>query len=312
MGRSQSSVEEMLASEVKVALPRANAAALDRVVTKLREIQRTSGLDRTVAVGALIFHEFFEDDPEQWRDRRRNKNHSIRRLAEREDCPLCKSALNEAVGVYVALAAMPHVRTSGHITASHIAAALAIPPEDRQEVIDMAERNKWSVRELKQRVVELRRLGGERRGRPNASEVSRNLVALRVAVRHLAGAVDRICSNSFGASIGDVNNCNENDLEGTTSSEVTTCEISTCETTTHGISTHRYHAEVKCLRHEIGRCLSLLNTWFEEPGTLDRVTSDIFVSRHLDTTLAAHIDCDERLEARDVDAGTRVLPSRVP
>ena len=71
--------------------------ALERVVLKLREIERRSGIERTLAVGELILGQFFGGDASLWRDRRRNKSNSIRRLADRQGCPFSKSALNEVL-----------------------------------------------------------------------------------------------------------------------------------------------------------------------------------------------------------------------
>jgi len=166
--------------------------ALDRVVQELQEIQRGTGLERTLAVGKVVLSGFFGDNPQLWRDRRRNKNNSIRRLAERPDCPFCKSALNEAVGVYVAVVALPCVRTSGHITASHIAAPLVLSDQERSDVLERAERERWSVREIKQQVVALRRTNGERRGRPTASDQERVLTSLKSVSSSLGPAVAQV------------------------------------------------------------------------------------------------------------------------
>ena len=153
----------------QIALRLSSDRALDKIVQELQEIQRGSGLERTLAVGKVVLSGFFAGDPQLWRDRRRNKNNSIRRLAGRSDCPFCKSALNEAVGVYVAVVGLPCVRTFGHISASHIAATLVLTEEEeRSDVLQRAERERWSVREIKQQVVALRRTNGERRGRPTA------------------------------------------------------------------------------------------------------------------------------------------------
>ena len=162
---------------------------LDKVVAELREIERRTGIERTLAIGELILNQFFGGDPAAWRDRRRNKNNSIRRLAEREDCPFCKSALNEAVGVYVAVVGLPSVRTSGHICASHIASVLSLPMPERQRMLERAEQERWSVRELRQKVILHRRAEGERRGRPPIAPEARCLSALRQTVKHVDDAI---------------------------------------------------------------------------------------------------------------------------
>ena len=162
---------------------------LDDVVAELREIDRRTGVDRVLAMGELILNRFFGGNPLAWRDRRKNKNNSIRRLANRDDCPFCRSALNEAVGVYVAVLEIPSVRTFGHIYASHVACVLALPPAQREEVLKHAEDQGWSVRELREEVVRIRRERGERRGRPTAGADRHALSALHGAIRQLRNAI---------------------------------------------------------------------------------------------------------------------------
>ncbi|MET0790878.1 MAG: hypothetical protein ABW061_05110 [Polyangiaceae bacterium] len=167
-------------------------ALVEQVVAELRELERRTGIDRTLAIGELILGRFFGADPAAWRERRRNKNNSIRRLASRTDCPLSKSALHEAVGVYVAVLDMPSVRTSGHISASHVATVLRLPASARVRLLASAECERWSVRDLRQNVVALRRSEGERRGRPARDAQMRSLAALRSCLRHAAEVVVRL------------------------------------------------------------------------------------------------------------------------
>jgi hypothetical protein len=161
-------------------------SVLDRVVSELREIERRSGIERTLAIGELILAQFFAGDPAAWRDRRRNKNNSIRRIADRKDCPFCKSALNEAVAIYVAVLELPRVRTFGHIGASHVASVLTLEGDQRLDMLERAEREQLSVRELRKEVVSVRRCGGERRGRPPLDAASRALSELESDLRRLA------------------------------------------------------------------------------------------------------------------------------
>lgn len=169
-----------------------NVELLDGVVSELREIERRSGIDRTLAIGELIITRFFAGNPAAWRDRRRNKNNSVRRLADRQDCPFCKSALNEAVAVYVASLGLPCVRTFGHIGASHVAAVLRLPEAQREDVLRSAEDGHLSVRELRKQVVSMRRAEGERRGRPVKDDFTRALSLLRSGIAQVRDGVGRI------------------------------------------------------------------------------------------------------------------------
>lgn len=169
-----------------------NAELLNGMIQELREIERRSGIDRTLAIGELIIVRFFAGNAAAWHDRRRNKNNSIRRLAARQDCPFCKSALNEAVAVYVASLRMPCVRTFGHIGASHVSTVLRLPEPQREEVLMHAERAKLSVRELRKHVVALRRAEGERRGRPALGRSASGVALLACGLAKVRAGIDQL------------------------------------------------------------------------------------------------------------------------
>jgi hypothetical protein len=69
---------------------------------------------------------------------------------------------------------------------------LSLPSAKRQAVLESAEREQWSVRQLRQKVLLARRPEGERRGRTDASTEGRSLPALRGAVRALHDSVEEI------------------------------------------------------------------------------------------------------------------------
>jgi hypothetical protein len=169
-----------------------DAARIDSIVAALREIERRNGIDRTLAVGKLILTQFFAGDAALWRDRRRNKNNSIRRLAARKDCPFCKSALNEAVAVSVAVRELPCIRTFGHIGASHVACVLSLPLEQQRDMLEMADQDRLSVRELRRRVVSARRASGERRGRRATDAAMHVLKSAETEARRLAESINRL------------------------------------------------------------------------------------------------------------------------
>jgi hypothetical protein len=175
-----------------------DAPLLERVVGKLREIERRNGIERTLAVGKLILEEFFAGDASLWRDRRRGKNNSVRRLAERPDCPFSRSSLNEALAVYVASLHLPCVRTFGHIGTGHVASVLTLPLSEQEAMLEGAEREHLSVRELRERVVSARRTAGERRGRPALQALERAISAIESDVRRLTAAIRRL--GSLGAA----------------------------------------------------------------------------------------------------------------
>lgn len=164
----------------------ATANAFGPLLEELQQINRQRGLERTLAVGELILREFFGGDPRAWREQSRKKANSIRRLALRQDCPFRKSTLNEAVGVYVAVLEQPSLRAASHVTASHIASVLRLPAAERERLLEEAERERWSVRQLRARVRARGRAGT---GEPRLTWLDAGMRAVLLLQRSLEDAV---------------------------------------------------------------------------------------------------------------------------
>jgi len=144
-------------------------AELDLAVRELTVLAHASQWDRVLAIGKLILSRFFGKDEAAWHARRRNKDQSIRRLARHPDCPFEKSALTEAVGVYVLVGRFPELRERIHLTPTHVGRALSLKPTEAVALLKIADQRRWSVRELAFEAKQLRRAMGERRGRPLSS-----------------------------------------------------------------------------------------------------------------------------------------------
>gem|GEM_PF-5681594 len=168
------------------ALSRApDRAALDATVVQLRELERRNGLERMVAIGRLVLDQFFGGSAAAWRERRNNKNNSVRRLAQHPDCPLSHSSLNQALGVYVAVRALPSVQTFKHVHACHVIAVLHLNEAAQLLWLEKGEEEQWSVRQLKAAVLESRRSDGERRGRPKTTAGRARVARVRRVVEAL-------------------------------------------------------------------------------------------------------------------------------
>lgn len=168
---------------------------LARIAKQLREVSSASSWSRTLAIGELVLKHFFRGKVDEWQTRRRQKDASIRRLAQRPDCPLGKSALSEAVAIHVARTELPAF--VDELTPSHVGLALRLPAVQRVEVLKKAHAASWSVRAMRGEVLALKRRAGERRGRPRfsaariaVSRAVRSAEALRSVVDLLDGARD--------------------------------------------------------------------------------------------------------------------------
>ncbi len=142
---------------------------LAEVAAELRLIEHRAGWARTLAIGELILKHFFNSNIREWRTHRHDKEASIRRLAQRGDCPLGRSALRDAVAVYVACKDLPAGAFPDQLSPSHMAAALRVGSSQRAELLQRAIACRWTVHELRVQVSVQRKKGGERRGRPRAS-----------------------------------------------------------------------------------------------------------------------------------------------
>lgn len=159
-------IDEALAGSSGFAEPQ----MLDQVIANLRVIQGGSGLQKALTIGELILEQFYGGDPREWRNRRRNKDNSLRRLAAHSDCPFAKSTLNEAVAVYVASLTLPCVRTFGHIGTAHVTAVLKLPPDEREGMLARAARERMGIRELRLLVLNARHSAQDRHAGPGTHE----------------------------------------------------------------------------------------------------------------------------------------------
>jgi hypothetical protein len=149
----------------------------------LREIDRQTGWTRTEAVGKLILGRFFDGDPSTWKERKGTGDQSLRRLASRPECPLKKSALAEAVGVYVIMLEEPAVRGARNLSPSHVARVLNLETAARRKLLKEAEATGQSVRALADQVRTLRERCGSARRRPMVE---------KQLVRHLITALEHV------------------------------------------------------------------------------------------------------------------------
>ena len=161
---------------------------LERIAAELREIAHGSSWSRTLATGELVLQHFFGGKVEEWRTHRRQKESSSRRLAQRPDCPLGKSALSEAVAIYVARKDLP--KCVDELTPSHVAIALRLPAAQGVAILEKAAAGAWSVREMRTEALLLKRRAGERRGRPRFSQARAALSQLKASITALETSIE--------------------------------------------------------------------------------------------------------------------------
>lgn len=169
-----------------------SVSELDDIAECLRGFRGRPRLESVLAIGQLLFDRFFEGSTVVWRDHSPHKANSLRRLAQRPSCPMSKSALHQAVAVYIASRSLAIVQTSGHIELSHIVAVLSIEENERALLLRLAAERCWSVRRLKREMIRLAPRASSPRGRPRHGAVRRVSDRLRDCLRALAEAADSL------------------------------------------------------------------------------------------------------------------------
>ena len=175
-----------------VALADPTDGQLQRIAAELRGIAYGSSWSRTLATGKLVLEHFFGGSVDAWHTHRRQKQASIRRLAQRADCPLGRSALSEAIAIYVARKDLPS--SVDELTPSHVAIALRFSSSQRLELIEKAVAETWSVRDMRNEALLLKRRTGERRGRPRFSQARAALSHVKTSLDTLDSAVELLRS----------------------------------------------------------------------------------------------------------------------
>ena len=126
---------------------------LAEVVAALQEFDRHAAWSRTCAIGALILDKFYSGDPGRWRVKSRAKHHSLRRLASQPHCPLKKSALADAINVFLFAKQHPEVRELENIAPGHVSRVLRLESHSATEWLQTASRERLSVKALASRLA---------------------------------------------------------------------------------------------------------------------------------------------------------------
>lgn len=123
-------------------------SALAQVAEQLRCIERGAGWSRTLAIGGLMVTALFNGELKQWQNGAKAGRRSLRELAARPDCPLRKSALNQALAVYAFCRENPQIQGLERIAPGHVAAVLKCGPTERLQLLQRAQDESLGVKAL--------------------------------------------------------------------------------------------------------------------------------------------------------------------
>lgn len=158
---------------------------LDQLVEELKGIDRCSAWERVRSAGHLVLERLVCGDEAEWRSRKGRRTLSLRRLVQRPGCPFKKSALASAVNVHLFVTHHAWVLELGALGPTHVMQVLLVPEAEATGLLQNAAKYGWSVRELASRARAIRKLAGEKRGRPLTTPACKAATAARRAVNAL-------------------------------------------------------------------------------------------------------------------------------
>jgi hypothetical protein len=124
---------------------------LDEVARRVNEVCRSATFDLAFTIGQLIIHELYGGSICEWR-RHGTARPSYRALAARKDLLLSPSALCRSVGVYVLAERLGGRQRWKHLCVSHLKEVLPLPECEQDRILEVAEREAWTVSELRERL----------------------------------------------------------------------------------------------------------------------------------------------------------------
>jgi hypothetical protein len=172
---------------------------LERVAEEIRGIERKTELAKTLAVGRVIAERLFEGSLDAWRERKKFRNNAVERLVRTGNCPLSRTAIVNALGVYAVASTVPRVLSLQNIESAHISAVLALAPVEQERWLTEADARRWTVQQLRDAVRDERRRAGERRGRPRSTAERRALSATRSSLELIEASIGALTSAQLAA-----------------------------------------------------------------------------------------------------------------
>ena len=147
------------------------------VVQNIRRVIRLNKLEAFLDIGQEVVEQFY-GGLEGYRSLGTRRT-SLRKLASHPDLPMSKSQLYNAVSIYELSGRAEILFQSEHsLSVSHCVEVLPAPPDRQPDLLVQADRERWSVRRLRQEVDRYRDRAGVG-GRPSLLPVVKVASALR-------------------------------------------------------------------------------------------------------------------------------------
>lgn len=159
----------------------------------LKALHRRRGLAATAEVGRLALEHCTAP---------RSQALELERLASNANCPFSRSALKKAVRVHLACRETPAVLAFAHVGPSHLLATLSLSTSQRSALLQTAETQRLSVRQLRAEVEQLKTESSPdrqlSRDSQNPPKVAGAIRSLKQARRQIESALSDLVDQGVG------------------------------------------------------------------------------------------------------------------
>jgi len=163
-----------MSDESSVEQPELNASTphIRELAAEIRKLAKTTGFDRRLVIGELVWKRFFADRVSEGELTTRGPQLTLRRLCKALQGTISKSDLHRCINTLLVCQALPFVPASGHLTVGHVDAVAGLPRPLQASLLQSAEANEWSCRQLRQARRNVAREAITSARRPSAARAS--------------------------------------------------------------------------------------------------------------------------------------------
>jgi hypothetical protein len=162
--------------------------AVRRTVLRLNALCKTTTLAFALAVGEIVVKNLYGGDVSLLHSRERKKHAALRHVAAEPSLAMSASALYRSIAIFEVCERIG-ARKWNHISTTHLRLVLSLPPEQQELLLRQTEANRWSARELEERVGAFAKSlpAHDRGGRKRRSPLRVMVEGLREETEHVQG-----------------------------------------------------------------------------------------------------------------------------
>jgi len=156
----------------------ANVDPVDVAVERIRDVHRRATVAAAVSIGEVVFVEIFRADINALHSHG-EKDESFRRLANHPRLPFSAVTLWRFTSIFVLAQRFPGLLNAKHVGVAHLRAIIGLNSEQQEQLIRLAEVERWTKETMEARAAQLRDSRSGRGGRRPTPSTLKSLAIVR-------------------------------------------------------------------------------------------------------------------------------------